>query len=61
MTARARDGTRAARLRRTEKIIGHARQSRVEKSFADFVALHLRDRMPFMNGVRKQHASGNNS
>ena len=47
------------RLRRTEKIIGHARQSKVDKGLAYFVALHLRHHMPLMNGVRKQHACGN--
>ena len=47
------------RLRRAEKIIGHARQRRVHKGLTHFVALYLRRHMPLMNGVRKQHASGN--
>ena len=47
------------RLRRTEKIIGHARQRRVHKGLTHFVALYLRRHMPLMNGVRKQHACGN--
>jgi hypothetical protein len=42
-----------------EKIISDARQSRVDKCLACFVALPLRHPMPLMNGVRKQHACGN--